>query len=91
MNKAYVVDGETMRIVEADKLQKGMIVEYAPAWRAEGEEKYIHVITDMWENDGHEFVKISTINTNIVFGSTEVVWAEMIQPADIEKVNAIGR
>ena len=84
---AYVVNGNTQKIVHTDKPQKGMIVEYDPSWCRPEEEKYLHVVSDMWTDDnGNEWADIKCLNS--MCGSHETVELEMIRPASREKVDS---
>lgn len=90
----YIVHSDgTYELTTSDDIQEGMIVEYAPEWRTEGEEKYVHVIKEFRMNPVTKNPKgrvlISTINTSLALGSTEVVDVEMIQPASKSKVDGV--
>ena len=65
-------------------IKEGMIVQYAPEWCSEGEEKYLHVVKEFRMNpvtgDPKGRVLIHTLNTKLTLGSSEVVDVCMIRP-----------
>ena len=89
---AYVVNEDgTYGVVSGKEIQEGMIVEYSPEWCAEGEEKFVHVVKEYYEDGfGERRARIRTLNSPISFGYTEIVTADMIRPAAKEKVDALS-
>lgn len=93
---AYVVGDDSVTTVYGDTLQKGMIVEYDPAWAEPGHEeeeaKYLLVVKDMNVNEkGKGWADITAINGRSTFATIQRVDAESIRPASVEKVKAIDK
>lgn len=89
---AYVVNDNATTTVYGDSVQKGMIVEYDPAWaepgKEEAEAKYLFVIRDMSVNEkGKGWADIVCLNGRSSIGSIQRVDAESIRPASKEKVD----
>lgn len=64
--EATAAPGENIRL--------GEVCRYAPDWRAEGEEKYIHVVIEERGDD----VLIRTINTKLTLMPTQQVKRYML-------------
>lgn len=65
------------------KIEKGMVVRYAPAWCSPGERKYLHVVLENRLNPVTGRMTrwlIRTINTGMAFAPTEEVEEEMLEP-----------
>ena len=93
---AYVVDENGAHTVFGDQIEKGMIVEYDPAWAEPGKEeeeaKYLFVVSDMVVNEkGKGWAEIKCINSKSSFASIHRVDAESIRPASVQKVDAAGK
>lgn len=89
---AYVVDNGETKEVYGNEVQKGMIVEYDPAWATPGnekdEEKYLFVIRDANIDDkGKGWADIVCLNGKTSFATIQRVDAESIRPASTEKVD----
>jgi len=92
----YVVNKDgSYGLTGSNEIQEGMLVEYAPEWCSPGEEKYVHVVKEFRMNpvtgDPKGRALISTINSPLVLGHTEVVDMEMITPAAKSKVDGLSK